>query len=262
MHMKKFILILSLLSINLYSQELFLLNSNYIPYTDTIYVFKPTTQTKEKLPLVIMLHGYAGNYKQWSELIDLQKYADSLNLIIACPDGFFDSYYINSPIKENSQYESFFFEVFIPSIIEKYPIDKSKLFITGLSMGGHGAISFFLKRPDLFVTAASTSGLLDLTAFPNRNTIKSSAGNIEDYSSVWEENSCIYLLKNIVGKNKTMFIDCGTEDFLFNTNVKFLDKCKELNITVQHKFQPGIHNHDYWKNSIKDHFTYFCSFLN
>ncbi len=260
--MKKLIILLFLLFANLYSQEILLLNSDYIPSTDTVFIFSPKTQNVEKLPLIIMLHGYAGNYKQWSEMIDLQKYSDSLNIVIACPDAFFDSYYINSPVKENSQYESFFFEAFLPSVIEKYKIDKSKLFITGLSMGGHGAISFFLKRPDLFVTAASTSGLLDLTAFPNRNTIKSAAGNVEDYSSVWEENSCINLLKNIEGKNKTLYIDCGTEDFLFNTNVKFLEKCNELKINIKNKFQPGVHNHDYWKKSIIDHFTYFCSFLN
>jgi len=194
-------------------------------------------------------------------LANLQKYSDSLNIVIACPDAFFDSYYINSPIKENSQYESFFFEVFIPSITNDFNINKEKMFITGLSMGGHGAISFFLKRPDMFVTAASTSGLLDLTAFPNRNTIKSSAGNIEDYSLVWEENSCTNLLKNIEGKNKLLYIDCGTEDFLFNTNVKFLENAKKLNINIKHKFQPGVHNHDYWKKSIIDHFTYFSSFL-
>jgi len=211
--MKKIAFILLFVCTNIYSQQIYLLNSDYIPATDTVYVFTPTKDSSEKLPLVIMLHGYAGNYKQWSELANLQKYSDSLNIVIACPDAFFDSYYINSPIKENSQYESFFFEVFIPSITNDFNINKEKMFITGLSMGGHGAISFFLKRPDMFVTAASTSGLLDLTAFPNRNTIKSSAGNIEDYSLVWEENSCTNLLKNIEGKNKLLYIDCGTEDF-------------------------------------------------
>ena len=260
--MKRLLIIFVLLFTNLFSQEIFLLNSNYIPSVDTVYVFTPSQKSDEKLPLVVMLHGYAGNYKQWSEMVNLQKYSDSLKLVIACPDAFFDSYYINSPVRENSQYESFFFEVFLPEVIKTFNVDKSKMFITGLSMGGHGAISFFLKRPDLFVTAASISGLLDLTAFPNRQTIKGAAGDVEDFSSIWAENSCINLLKNIVGKNKSLYIDCGTEDFLYNTNLKFLEKCNELKINVKYKFQPGIHEHAYWKKSVIDHFTYFSSFLN
>lgn len=259
--MKKIAFILLIISFNVKGQNLFVLESNYIPYPDTSYVFTPQKPQTEQLPLVIMLHGYAGNYKQWSELADLQKYADSLNIVIACPDAFFDSYYINSPVRENYQYESFFFEVFLPSIIKNFNINKNLIFITGLSMGGHGAISFYLKRPELFVTAASTSGLLDLTAFPNRNTIKGSAGNIEDYSKIWEENSCTYLVKNIAGKNKTLYIDCGTEDFLFNTNQKFLEICKAYNINVTYNFSPGSHTHNYWRNNIPEHFKFFMKFI-
>jgi len=259
--MKILFLFLFFSFVNLYSQNILLIDSPLVPKTDTSYVFIPKNYSSGKLPTVIMLHGYAGNYKQWNGIIDLQKFADSLNIVIACPDAFYDSYYINSPVRENSQYESFFWENFIPELLNKYPVDKGLIFITGLSMGGHGAISFYLKRPDMFVTAASTSGLLDLARFPNRTTIVGAAGNIEDYTAVWNENSCMYLLKNIVGKNKTIYIDCGTEDFLYETNIKFLEKCNELKIPITAKFQPGIHNHVYWRASIKDHFTYFLNFI-
>ncbi|MFH0735978.1 MAG: alpha/beta hydrolase family protein [bacterium] len=261
--MKKHILII-LISFYSYSfgQEILLINSEYIPYTDTTYVFLPKTANKtDLLPAIIMMHGWAGSYKQWNEIIDLQNIADSLQFIIICPDGFYDSYYINSPIRQDSQFESFFWENFIPAIFNKYPIDKTKLFITGLSMGGHGAISLYLKRPDMFLSAASTSGLLDLTAFPNRSTIKGAAGDVEDYSNVWKENSAINLLSNIAGKNKTIYIDCGTEDFLYQTNIKFKEQCEILGIKISSKFQPGTHDKEYWNKSIKDHFSFFSYIL-
>lgn len=261
--MKKYLLIILLTLYTCSSaQELLLLNSAYIPHTDTSYVFIPKNAVStDHFPTVIMMHGWAGSYKQWNEIIDLQNIADSLRFILICPDGFYDSYYINSPVREDSQFESFFWEVFIPAIFNKYPIDKKNLFITGLSMGGHGAISLFLKRPDLFNAAATTSGLLDLTAFPNRSTIKGAAGNTEDYSNVWKENSAINLLTNIVGKNRTIYLDCGTEDFLYETNIKFKERCQSLGINLVTKFQPGTHNKEYWNKSIKDHFTFFTSML-
>jgi len=261
--MKRLLLITLLLTcLTINAQDTLYLNSDYIPHTDTTLVFVPKTTSSHLFPAVIMLHGWAGNYNQWNEIMGgLQRYADSLEMVIVCPDGFFDSFYINSPIKENSQFESFFWEVFIPTIFEKYPIDKSKLFITGLSMGGHGALSLFLKRPDLFLAGASTSGVLDLMALPNRPTITNAAGKTEDYSQAWEENSSAYLLKNIAGKDKKIFFDCGTEDFLYNINIKFKEKCDSLNVKYECKFQPGVHDKKYWNKSVRDHFSFFLSML-
>ncbi len=45
-----------------------------------------------------MLHGHSGDYKQWSEIVDLKYYANKYNFLIVCPDGNFDSWYVDSPI--------------------------------------------------------------------------------------------------------------------------------------------------------------------
>lgn len=258
MKTKFFLLFLFLSCINLFAQDTLLYKLNILPATDTTVVFTPADyNNSNEYPVVFMLHGWSGNYAQWNKTAGVQQYADKYGFIIVCPDGFYDSWYFNSPIKENSQFETFFIQDLIPDIEKKYSVDKSNLFITGLSMGGHGAVYMFLKHPDLFRSAGSTSGIVDITKFPDKWGLNKVLGNYEKNKSVWEKHSDIYLLKNIKGLNKKLIVDCGTEDFSFNVNKAFADSCKANNIDIKFISGPGTHSHAYWKSSIPGHFKFF-----
>ncbi|WP_379086658.1 alpha/beta hydrolase [Pedobacter sp. UC225_65] len=146
------------------AQEQLVYQSKNLPKPDTTWVFKPKSYKKaEKLPVIFLLHGYSGNYKQWHTIMDAQKYADEYNFIIVCPDGLFSSWYLNSPVKPDWQFENFFFDELYPDIKKKYSVDEQHIFISGLSMGGHGAFYLFIKRPELFSSAGSTSGGIKLS---------------------------------------------------------------------------------------------------
>ena len=129
------------------AQDQLVYKSKNLAKPDTTWVFKPQNYTqKDKLPLLFLLHGYSGNYKQWHSIMDAQKYADDYGFIIVCPDGLFSSWYVNSPVKSNMQFESFFFDELYTDIKVKYKVDASNVFISGLSMGGHGALYLFIRR--------------------------------------------------------------------------------------------------------------------
>src|SRR5690606_13868590 len=129
--------------------------------TVSVSVQTPTNyQSSKSYPLVFMLHGYSENYEQWSKTTDLKKLATDYQMILVCPEGFVN-YYLNSPNLKTFQYEDFFFQELVPNIEEKYNIDNKNIFITGLSMGGYGALSLFIKHSEFFNTAASTSGALE-----------------------------------------------------------------------------------------------------
>jgi S-formylglutathione hydrolase FrmB len=148
-------------------------HDEYSKYFDQYLVFKPDNyNSDEKYPLLFMLHGHSGDYKQWSEIVDLRHYANKYNFIMVCPDGNYDSWYVDSPIDSAVKFESYFFNKLVLEIFKSYGIDKRNIFITGLSMGGHGAINMFLNHPDFFKSAGSTSGILDLLPFPNNWGIK------------------------------------------------------------------------------------------
>lgn len=243
------------------AQQQFVLKSDYLSAPDTSIVFLPNQQSqfsREKLPLVIMLHGYGGNYKQWSKVVDLQEFANKYNCIIACPDGLKDSWYFDSPIQRDSKFESFFIEKYLPYLKENFQVDTNGIFITGLSMGGHGALYLFLRHPELFASAGSTSGTLDL----NYSSLKYSSlsdklGEYNDNIDRFNKYSCINNLEKIKFSEKPIIFDCGNLDHLYQANKKFKQKCDSLRINAFYFSFPGRHNRMYWRKSIEYHFIYF-----
>ena len=259
---KKILFVMFLCSVFLYPQDTLLFNASCIPYTDSTIVFKPANYDSSiSYPLLFMLHGWAGSYSQWSKDADLQGYADKDSLIIVCPDGFYDSWYINSPVEKNSQYVKFFFKELVPAVFNKYNIDKKNIFITGLSMGGHGAIYLYLTHRKFFKSAGSTSGILDITAFPNNWGLPKVLGPYTSSPNRWKKYSDINLLNKIKGNKIPIIVDCGTEDFSFDVNKRFDEKCKELGIPIDFITGPGKHSHEYWKQSIVKHFQFFKSLI-
>ena len=57
------------------------------------------TTTNQPKPVLYLLHGATGDYKNWIEKVPaIQSYANRHDLIIVCPDGGFTSWYFDSPI--------------------------------------------------------------------------------------------------------------------------------------------------------------------
>ena len=86
-------------------------------------------------------------------------------------------------------------------------------------------LPLFLKNPSYFLSAGSTSGILDITKFTDRWALKTGLGEYSEYPENWKNNSAIYLIENLKGFDKTIFFDCGTEDFAFDVNHAFFMKC-------------------------------------
>ncbi|MGE5435757.1 MAG: alpha/beta hydrolase [Syntrophothermus sp.] len=238
-----------------YSQELFIIESEYLPANDTIKVFVPTNYDMigESLPLVFMLHGWDGNYNQWSEITDLQKYSDKYNFILVCPDGLIDSWYIDSPVDNKFQFEKFFIYELFPEVLKKYKVDKTNVFITGLSMGGFGAISFFIKYNNLFKAAASTSGILDIVPFKGKWGMDDKFDSLENYNKYSPLNN----INSVNDTTKKIFIDCGIDDFAYNVNKMFYEECKRNHLDAVFISKKGNHSRAYWKESIDMHMYFF-----
>jgi putative tributyrin esterase len=263
-----FMMIGVLITITSQAQEKWILKSDFLAQADSVLVFKPKAyHENEKYPLVYLLHGYSGNYKQWSQTTDLQKLADQYGFIIVTPDGF-TSYYINSPINKGFRYEDFFFKELVPKVHKSFSIDEKNIFISGLSMGGYGALRYFILHPEYFNAAGSTSGALEIDYHnfqkvsqqfwqTNRMTddLIKNIGNPETEN--WNRYSISTLLKQNPDFNKPFIFDCGMEDVLYpsSENLKFLTD--SLNIPTTFISQPGNHNTEYWNGSIKHHFVYF-----
>ncbi|PTS97690.1 esterase [Pedobacter sp. HMWF019] len=248
-----------------YGQETLTINSRQnLKTTDSIWVFKPGNyQKRQKYPVIFLLHGHSANFKSWNKLANLQQLANTYNFIIVCPDGLKKSWYINSLNSDSVQYERFFMEELLPMITNKYSTDSKNYFITGASMGGHGAMWLFLNHPEHFAGAGSTSGVLNLrySAF-RKTTISHLLGEYSESNKAYDDYSAVNKLKDLKERNKALIFDSGTEDYLYLTSKQFRQKCDELKIAATYTAQPGGHTGGYWSKTIVQHFRFFSEHLN
>ena len=264
--MKRFIIILSIILFQNFiikAQDQIIIKSKYLSKADTIWVFTPKNyiqQINKNFPIIYLLHGWSGNYKQWNDIIDCQAYANNYQFIIVCPDGLYDSWYINSPVNKNNQYSDFFFKNLMPKILNTYRADKNNTFISGLSMGGHGALYLFEQKPNLFKSAGSTSGVLDLNCCKDKYEIKNTLGlkgKRKKDKLLLNKYSVIGNISKILASEKQIIFSCGTEDPFYQVNNNFRKKCDELKIKAIYISAPGKHDYNFWNFSIKYHFDYF-----
>ena len=105
-------------------------------------------QTKEPFPVLYLLHGAGGYFSNWMFRVpEIETYASDYGIIIVCPDGNKTSWYFDSPVDSSSQYETYISKELIRDVDKKYNTNASKngRAITGLSMGGHGALYIALN---------------------------------------------------------------------------------------------------------------------
>ena len=103
-------------------------------------------------PTIYLLHGYGGNAKTWIDIKpNLPQIADEKGIIFVCPDGK-NSWYWDSPINPSFRYETFISSELVKYIDEHYKTiaDRKGRAITGLSMGGHGAMWNAIRHKDTF----------------------------------------------------------------------------------------------------------------
>lgn len=246
------------------AQKQHVLTSNHISKTDTVWVFTPANYAADpakSYPLIYLLHGWSGSYRQWNDIMDCQKYADQYGFIIVCPDGLYDSWYINSPAIKESQYADFFFKDLFSFVSKTYHVDSKSVFITGLSMGGHGALYLFEQKPELFRSAGSISGVLDLTNSRNDYRISEYLGLKKDTSDekVLKAYSVVGNIEKIAASGKEIIFSCGVADPFYKVNNEFRVKCDESKIDATYISNPGAHNYPYWKSNIALHFEFFKS---
>jgi S-formylglutathione hydrolase FrmB len=205
----------------------------------------------KELPVVYLLHGHGGRYSDWSRVKDIQKAVDQYQLIIVCPDGN-NSWYWDSPVDPSYKYETYVSKELVEWIDGKYKTIKSPKgrAITGLSMGGHGALYLAFRHQDVFGAAGSMSGGVDIRPFPNNWNMADRLGKYAEKPENWEKNTVINLLHLLTPASLSIIVDCGTEDFFFKVNESLHRELLQRNIPHDYITRPGAHNWAYWTNAV------------
>lgn len=225
-----------------------------------VTVVFPDDYDSEKLfPVVYLLHGYSDNYKTWTERTDVEELSDLYKVIIVMPDGGHSSWYFDSPFVPDYQYETFVSAELVNYIDSNFKTikDRSGRAITGLSMGGHGALHTAFKHQEVFGSAGSTSGGVDFRPFPTKWHIAARIGSYEEYPDNWEKSTVINLTHLLTPGSLNIIIDCGVDDFFYGVNCNLHEKLLKEGIPHDFYTRPGGHNWAYWGNSIKYQMLFF-----
>lgn len=216
----------------------------------------------DKFPVVYFLHGYSGNYRSWNSN-EMRKLTDEYNFIIVFPDGNYGSWYLDSPIDPTWKYETFISKELISWIDQHYKTiaDRKGRAITGLSMGGHGALFNAFRHQDVFGACGSMSGGVDLRPFPLNWDIAKRIGNMSDHPENWEKYSVLNQLYLLTPNSIKIIFDCGTDDFFYDVNVKLHNELKYRNILHDFISRPGAHTGQYWDNSFLYQALFFSNFF-
>ena len=237
-------------------------NSDYLNREVEILLIRPNSEGISPNPTLFLLHGYGGSHKQWIDIKpNLPQLADQLNITFICPNAY-NTWYWDSPKIVDSFYESFFINELIPYLERHSQLSftRSQTAITGLSMGGHGALWLAHRHPDLFGAVGSMSGGVDLRLFADRWNLQRHLGELTSDGS-WDAYTVMPQVDKFKELDLAIIIDCGVADFFYKVNVELHEKLVEKQIPHDFITRAGAHNRDYWRNAIDYQLLFFWKYF-
>ena len=249
-----------------FAKELIVIESENLKCNDSVLVFTPRAENGleiEPVANLFLLHGWGGCYSNWSDKHDLQQISDRTGFRIICPDGFYNSWYLNNSDSSQMQWRDFFHKELYPLMQEKYDIRPESTFITGLSMGGHGAVNIFIDNPDKFRACGSMSGVLNLqlTSLKDKEVKKIVGDKTERYDSESAVVRIASVAEKLKKENKPIIVTCGYGDVYSICSEEFSDKCRELSVPHILMLSPGVHSWTYWGFALEEHLFLFSKIL-
>jgi|TARA_B110000116_G_C16752529_1_gene544083 putative tributyrin esterase len=123
-------------------------------------------ESTQRYPVLYLLHGLTQNYTAWGLSNGTPFYAGLYDdLIVVMPDAG-NSWYVNWTSEEGGQKNNWEDHI-ITDVINHVDWNfrtiarREGRAISGLSMGGYGAITLGLRHPEMFISIGSTSGALE-----------------------------------------------------------------------------------------------------
>ena len=190
--------------------------------------------------------------------------ATHYNVFIVLVEGE-NGWYTDSATVPADKFESYIISELIPDVEKRFRVStvREGRAIAGLSMGGYGAIKFGLKYPEKFALAASMSGAFGAASWTEKEL--KDPGAIRDSllqtfgpanSATRQANDVFQLTRDVSAKKVAplpyLYIDCGTEDFLFSNNREFVNLLVDLKIPHEYRQLPGSHSWTYWDAQVRE----------
>lgn len=229
-------------------------------------VIKPDSYSKAQttFPTVYLLHGHGGSYGNWINRVpDLKRHADTYQLLIVCPDGAVNGWYLDGTADTTMRYETFIAKE-VPAYIEtryKTIKDRKARAITGLSMGGHGGLFLGFKHADFFGACGSMSGALSIEHITDsRYGVSRLLGDTAN-KQLYRDHSIMGQMEKYPKDSVAVIIDCGVEDFIIEMSRMAHQKMLSLKVPHDYIERPGKHDWAYWRTAVEYQLLFFRNYF-
>ena len=222
-----------------------------------VYVIMPQRNTEgeigvekkakaEECKCLYLLHGLSANHSIWLRRTSIERYAEEYGICVIMP--FADkSFYTD--MKHGSKYFTYISEELPRIINEMFKVSDKRedRFIAGLSMGGYGALKIGMRRCDKFCAAAGLSSCADIDA--DKLLFEDVAKCIFGEDMIVPEEEDLFKIAEKCNNNPNkprIYMGVGTEDFLYESNIKLKKKFEELDFDYTYRESKGIHSWEFW----------------
>jgi S-formylglutathione hydrolase FrmB len=239
---------------------------HYCVYLPASYDAGASMHPAESYPVLYFLHGLGDNERTlfnsggWTLLDDLRRQHKMGEFLIAAPEGG-RTFYINSA-DGSVRYGDFFWREFLPLIETKYRVSKGRnnRAITGISMGGYGALRLAFSHPEMFSAVSAQSAALITESPQELDTAARSGAPLSKVLAAvfgnptevqhWNDNSPFVLArKNAASLRKlAIYFNCGQDDnYGFEKGAAALhEQLQKEGVKHEYHPYPGDHSLSYF----------------
>lgn len=227
---------------------------------EEVYVVVPQKSTSGEIGIegkskdteykcLYLLHGLSDDHSIWLRRTSIERYAADYGVCVVMPCGA-RSYYTD--MKYGMKYFTYITEE-LPCIISEFLKVSNKredTYIAGLSMGGYGALKAALRKPETYCAAAGLSSVADIRSGMRNDVLLPVFG---EEMNIPDEEDLFFLAEktNSNPQKPRIFMGVGTEDFLYDSNIKLKEHMEGLDYDFTYRESSGVHNWEFWDEYIQ-----------
>lgn len=251
----------------------------------TFSIYLPPQAEQYSVPALYWLSGLTCTDENFMNKAGAQHYAAKYGIAIIAPDtsprgegipddpeGAYDAglgagFYVNATESPWDQHYHMYDYVVseLPALINsQFPIDGTKISISGHSMGGHGALTIALRNPKQYKSASAFAPICSPINCPWGN--KALRLYLGDDQEAWKQYDCTELIKSSApSQYLPVLIDQGDQDSFLQEQLKteFLEAvCQSENHPMTIRMQPGYdHSYYFIASFIGEHIKFHAQYL-
>lgn len=233
--------------------------------------FDPDASTR--WPVLYLLQGCCDTYDSWTRETDVEALTADTDLLVVMPaatsggDGGFGWYtdWYNGGEGGQPAWETFHLVELLELLERNWQAGDDRV-IAGLSMGGHGAMTYAARHPGMFKAAASFSGVLHILDSRFDADPRVWGSEIQQ-ADIWAAHDAVTLAPQLEGL--PLYVSFGTGEFgpldvvenqdgadteawLLPMNEAFVARLEELGIPATVSAGPGTHTWPYWERGLHE----------